>query len=88
MQPSLQTVFVTNIPAPFISFHSRFAHRRSSLSGRVAVVLVGSLGGVGQLLESLSNDANTLAQLLLGDDHGGSKADNVAVSGLGLQQAD
>lgn len=57
-------------------------------SGHVAVVLVGSLRGVGQLLESLGDDADTLAQLLLGDDHRGGEADNVAVSGLGLKQAD
>lgn len=44
------------------------------------------LGGGGQLLEGLGDDAQTLPELRLGDDQRGSEADNVAVGRLGLQQ--
>lgn len=45
---------------------------------------MGGLLDVGKLLEGLSNDVDALADLLLGNDHGRGKANNVAVRRLGL----
>lgn len=48
-------------------------------------LVVSSLLDVGQLLDGLGDDVETLLELLLGDDQGGSEADNVAVRRLGQE---
>ena len=72
MQPDLKT------RRPFFAFSSRLVIQCRN-------VLVGSLLDIGKLLESLSNNVQTLAELLLGNNHGRSEADNVAVGRLGQE---
>lgn len=50
----------------------------------VILVTLGFSDG-GQLLQSLSNDVETLAKLLFSDDEGRRKTDDISVGWLGLK---